>query len=129
MSFRYSFMWSWLNLAVALAAAFLVYDGLSPEWWGWLLFSPLFIYMAYESVRKALYSLTVEGDLITVRGFKPAQYPVSGITAVNVWNAKGGRIAVVACSDGRRFNFPSSLEGFDELVRQLRSKANLPEPD
>lgn len=121
-------MWTWLNLVVALVAAFLVYDGLRPEWWGWLLFSPLFMYMAYESLRKATYSLTIEGDLITIRGFKPGQYSASGISAVNVWTAKGGRVAVVACSDGRRFNFPSRLEGFDELVRQLRSKANLPEP-
>lgn len=129
MTFRYSFMWAWLNFAIALVAAVLVYDGLRPKWWGWLLFSPLFIFMAYESARKVMYSLTIEGDLVTVRGFKPAQYSVSGITAVNVWNAKGGRIAVVACADGRRFNFPSSLDGFEELVRQLRIGANLPEPD
>jgi hypothetical protein len=92
------------------------------------MFSPLFAYLAYESVRKATYALTIEGDLIAVRGFKPAQYPASGITAVNVWDAKGRRIAVVAFADGRRFNFPSSLNGFDELVRVLRTKANLPEP-
>lgn len=128
MTFRYSFVRTWLNLAVAMVMAFFMYDGLHPEWWGWLLFSPLFIYMVYETARKAMYSLTVDGDFITVRGTKPAQYPATGITAVNVWNAKGGRIAVVACSDGRRFNFPSGLQGFDELVRLLRTRANLPEP-
>ncbi|HEY5994908.1 MAG TPA: hypothetical protein VIU46_09965 [Gallionellaceae bacterium] len=122
-------MWTWLNLAIALAMAFFMYDGLHPEWWGWLLFSPMFIYMAYETVRKAMYSLTVEGDLITVRVFKSLQYPVSGISAVNVWTAKGRRIAVIAFADGRRFNFPSMLKDFDELVRLLRTKANLPEPD
>ena len=78
MTFRYSFVRTWLNLAVALLMA--------------------------------------------------AQYPVSGITALNVWSAKGGRIAVVACADGRRFSFPSGLKGFDELVRLLRTRANLPEP-
>ncbi len=129
MTFRYSFMQTWLNLAIALGMAFFMYDGLHPQWWGWLLFSPLFFYMLYESVRKAMYSLTVEGDLVNVRGVKPSQYSVSGIKAVNVWNAKGRRIAVVACSDGRRFNFPSSLARFDELVRLLRTGANLPEPD
>lgn len=129
MTFRYSFMRTWLNLAIALVMAFFVYDGLHPEWWGWLLFSPLFIYMAYETARKAMYSVAIDGDLLTVRGFKPAQYPVSAITAVNVWNAKGGRIAVVASADGRRFNFPSGLQGFDDLVRLLRAKANLPEPN
>lgn len=128
MSFRYSFLRTWLNLFIALAMAIFMYDGLHPEWWGWALISPLFAYLIYESARKAMYAFIIEGDVITVRGFKPASYPASGITAVNVWNAKGGRVAVVAFADGRRFNFPSALSGFDELVRVLRTKANLPEP-
>ncbi len=128
MTFRYSLVRTWLNLAVALAMAFFMYDGLQPQWWGWLLFSPLFVYLSYESLRKALYAFTIEGDLITVHGFRSSQYPVSGIKSVNVWDAKGGRIAVVAFADGRRFNFPSTLARFDELVRLLRTRANLTEP-
>ncbi len=125
MTFRYAIKWAYIELVVALAMTLALYVGLEPEWWGWLMFSPLFIALVYEGVRKVKYSLTVDGDLITVGSFKSAQYSVSKITAVNVWDAKGGRIAVVDFDGGSRFNFPSTLERFDELVGLLKTKANL----
>src|SRR5512146_963949 len=126
MTFRYSSKWIYIELVVALAMTLALYVRLQPEWWGWLLFSPLFLYLVYESVRKFRYSLTVDGDLITVGSFKSSQYTVSKTTAVKVWDAKGGRIAVVSFADGRRFHFSSGLEGFDDLVKLLRTKADLP---
>lgn len=128
MTFRYSAKWAYIEIIAALGMTLAMYAGLHPEWWGWLLFSPFFLYMVFESVRKIRYSLTVDGDRITVSSFNSAQYSASEITTLNVWDAKGKRIAVVAFSDGRRFNFPSRLEGFDELVGLLRTKANLPQP-
>lgn len=128
MTFRYSIRWIYIDLVVALAMTLALYILVRPEWWGWLLFSPLFLYLVYESVRKYRYSLTVDGAHITVGSFKFTQYPVSETTAVNVWNAKGGRMAVVSFADGSRFHFSSRLEGFDDLVRLLRTKANLQEP-
>jgi len=126
MTFRYSIKWAYIELIVALGMAVAVYSELKPGLWGWLLFAPLLVFMVFMGVRKVSYSLTVDGDLITIGGLKPAQYSVSKISALNVWEAKGGRIAVVAFNDGRRFNFPSRLDGFDDLVALLRSKANLP---
>jgi hypothetical protein len=126
MTYKYSFKWAYIELVVALAMTVAVYMGLKPEWWGWLLFSPLFLYLVFEGVRKVTYSLTVDGDLITIGGLKPAQYSASKITAINIWDAKGGRIAVVTFDDGNRFNFPSRLEGFNDLVNFFKSKANLP---
>ena len=126
MTFRYSIKWAYIELVVASAMTLALYAGLHPKWWGWLLFSPLFLYLVIEGVRKVSYSLTVDSDLITVVSFKPARYSISQITAVNVWEAKGGRIAVVAFADRSRFNFSSRLEGFDDLVSLLRTKANLP---
>lgn len=126
MTFRYASKWVYIELVVALAMTLVVYVGLQPEWWGWLLYSPLFLYLVFEGVRKVSYSLTVDGDLITVGSFKSTQYSVSKIAAVNVWDAKGGRMAVVDFADGSRFHFSSRLEGFDDLVGLLRTKANLP---
>jgi len=128
MTFRYASKWAYIELVVALAMTVTAYVGLQPEWWGWALFSPLFLYLIFEGARKVSYSLTVDGDTITVGSFKSAQYFVSRIKAVNVWEAKGGRIAVVVLADGSRFNFSSRLQGFNELVGLLRTKANLPEP-
>ncbi len=85
--------------------------------------------MVFEGVRKVSYSLTVEGDSLTIVNYKVSQYYVSHITAVNVWDAKAGRIAVVDFSDGSRFHFSSRLDGFDKLVSLLRTKANHPSPD
>jgi len=126
MTFRYAIKWAYIELAAALVMTLVVYAGLQPEWWGWLLYLPLFLYLVFEGVRKVSYSLTVDGDHITVGSFKSARYSVSKITAVNVWDAKGGRIAVVDLGDGSRFSFPSRLERFDDLVGLLRTKANLP---
>ena len=83
MTFRYSTIWIYIDLTVALAMSLSLYIGLKPEWWGWLLFSPLFLYMVFESVRKYGYSFTVDSDHISVGSFKRAQYPVSDITAVD----------------------------------------------
>jgi hypothetical protein len=105
-----------------------LYESLHPEWWGWLLYSPLFLYMVFEGVRKVRYSLTIEGDKLTIVNYKADRYSVSQITAVNVWDAKGGRMAVVDFSDGRRFHFSSRLYKFDDLVNLLRTKANLSSP-
>jgi hypothetical protein len=128
MKFRYAIKWTYIELVVALAMTLAVYAGLQPEWWGWLLYSPLFLYLVFEGVRKVCYSLTVDGDRITVGSFRPTRYSVSKIKAVNVWDAKGGRMAVVDFVEGGRFHFSSRLEGFDDLVRLLRTKANLPSP-
>lgn len=128
MTFRYAIKWAYIELVVVLAMTLVVYVSLKPEWWGWLLYSPLFLYMAFEVVRKVSYSLTVDGDNITVGSFKAARYSASKITTLNVWDAKGGRIAVVDFSGGSRFHFSSRLDGFDDLVSLLRTKANLPAP-
>lgn len=126
MTFRYAVKWTYIELVVALVMALVVYAGLHPEWWGWLLLSPLFLYLVFECVRKVSYTLTVDDDHITVGSFRSTRYSVSKITEVNVWDAKGGRMAVVAFADGGRLHFSSRLEGFDDLVTLLRTKANLP---
>jgi hypothetical protein len=128
MTFRYAIQWTFIELVTALVMTLALYVGLQPKWWGWLLYSPFFLYLVFEGVRKISYTLTVEGDHITVGSFNPTQYSASKITALNVWDAKAGRIAVVTFADGRRFNFPSRLKRFDELVGLLRAKANPPEP-
>lgn len=125
MTFRYAIKWAYMELVVAVAMTWGLYAGLHPKWRGWLLYLPLFLYLIFEGVRKVSYSLTVDGDRITVGGFKSTQYSVSKITAVNVWDAKGGRIAVVAFADGNRFNFSGHLQGFEDLVGLLRTKADL----
>jgi hypothetical protein len=123
--FRYASQWAYFELLVAFLMLLAVAVKLKPEWWGWLLFAPLLGFMFFEGIRKARYSLTVDGDLITVGSFNSAQYVASKITAVNVWMAKGGRIAVVAFDDGQKFNFPSNVQGFDNLVGLLKTKANI----
>jgi len=126
MTYRYAAKWAYIELVVTLVMALAVYVWLQPEWWGWAIFSPLFVFLVYEGVRKVRYALTVDGDTITVGSYKSAQYFASRIKAVNVWEAKGGHIAVVVLDDGSRFNFSSRLQGFDDLVKLLRTKANLP---
>jgi hypothetical protein len=123
MKFRYASQWAYFELLVACLMTLAVAVKLKPEWWGWLLFAPLFGFMIFEGIRKIKYSLTVDGDLITVGSFNSAQYVASKIKDVNVWMAKGGRVAVVDLDDGQRFNFPSNVEGFDKLVDLLKSKA------
>jgi len=125
MKFRYASQWAYIELLVAFLMTLSVAVKLKPEWWGWLLFAPLLGFLVFEGIRKIKYSLTVEGDIITVGSFNSAQYVASKIAAVNVWMAKGGRIAVVTFEDGKRFNFPSNVEGFDNLVGLLKTKANL----
>jgi len=128
MTYRYAIKWTYIELVVALAMTLVVYAGLRPEWWGWMLFSPVFLYLVFESARKVSYSLTVDGNKIAVGSFRATQYSVSRITAVNVWDAKGGRMAVIDFADGSRLHFSSRLEGFDDLVGLLRTKAKLPSP-
>jgi hypothetical protein len=125
LKFRYASQWAFIELLVAFMMILAVAIKLKPEWWGWLLFTPLLGFLIIEGIRKVTYSLTVEEDLITVGSFNSAQYVASKITAVNVWMAKGGRVAVVAFDDGKRFNFPSNVKGFDNLVGLLKTKANL----
>jgi hypothetical protein len=128
MTFRYAVKWAYIEFVVSLVLTLPVYVVLQPEWWGWLMYSPFFLYLVFEGVRKVSYSLTVDGDRITVGSFRATRYSVSGITAVNVWDAKGGRMAVVDFAGGRRLHFSSRLAGFDDLVDLLRTKANLPAP-
>ena len=52
MRFRYAFKWSYIELVVVSAMTWVLYIGLHPEWWGWLLYSPLFVYMVFEGARK-----------------------------------------------------------------------------
>ncbi len=125
MKFRYASQWAFIELLVALMMILAVSLKLKPDWWGWLMFAPLFGFLIFEGIRKATYSLTVEEDLITVGSFNSAQYVTSKIAAVNVWMAKGGRVAVVAFNDGNKFNFPSNVKGFDNLVDLLKAKAKL----
>ncbi len=104
-----------------------LYVATNPKVWGWMLFLPLFLFIVYEGARTYSYSLTVDGDRISVAGFWPAQYTVSEITAINVWFAKGGRIAIVTFSDREKLRLSSRLTDFEGLVALLRRKANLPE--
>jgi hypothetical protein len=127
MTYRYTIFWAYVDLVVALAMTLALYVGLQMEWWGWLLFSPLFLYLVFECVRKASYSLTVDGNDIKVGSFRYTRYFVSKISAVHVWDANAARMAVVDFDDGSRFHFSSRLGGFDDLVGLLRTKANLPQ--
>jgi len=128
MTFRYSKAWIFFDLLAALAMGAALYIGLHPYWWGWLLFAPLFMYMTLESVRKYMYSITVDGERIVVVAFRPAQYRISEIVGVDVYTAKAGRMGVVRFADRRKFSFSSRLAGFDDLATLLRTKANLPQP-
>lgn len=128
MTFRYPKWQAYIRFAAALAMLVALYAGTNPKWWGWLLFLPLFLAIVYEGVRTYRYSLTVEDDRIAVDGLNRGQYRVSEITSVNVWPAKGGRIAVITFSDRGKLTFPSTLADFDKLVESLRTQARLPEP-
>ena len=119
---------AYTRFAGALIMLIALYVGTNPKFWGWLLFLPLFLTILYEGLRSYSYSLTVDDDRIIVGGFKPAQYRVSDFTAVDVWFAKGGRMAVVTFADRKKLSFHSHLVGFEQLVELLRTKANLPEP-
>ena len=123
----YSTRWIFPELIAALAMTLLLYAGLRPEWWGWLIFSPLFLYLCFETIRKLTYSLAVDDAHIRAGSFRSTIYPVSAITAIHVWDAKGGRMAVLDFNDGRRLHFSDRLEYFDEVVQLLQTKANLPE--
>lgn len=128
MTFRYPKWLAFIKFAVALLMLIALYVGTNPKYWGWLLFLPLFITLVIDGVLTYRYSLTVEGDHISLASYNSARYRVSEIAAINVWLAKGGRIAVVTFSDQRRLSFPSRLVGFDKLVELLRTQAKLPEP-
>jgi hypothetical protein len=128
MTFRYPRRLAYLEFSVALVMALALYVSTQPRLWGWLLFLPLFLSIVLEGVRTYMYALTIEGDCISVAGFKRAQYLVSEITAINVWIAKGERIAVLTFSDRSKLSFPSHLEGFKDLVDLLRKQTNLPQP-
>ena len=127
MTFRNPKWLAYSRFAAALIMLVALYVGTNPKFWGWLLFLPLFLTILYEGLRSHSYSLTVEDDRIVVGGFKPAQYRVSDITAVDVWFAKGGRMAVVTFADRQKLSFHSHVVGFEQLVELLRTKANLPE--
>lgn len=128
MTYRYSRLLAYSEFAAALAMVLFLYFATHPKWWGWLLFLPLFLAVVFEAVSTYRYSFTLDGDRITVTSFDPGQYRVSEITALNVWVAKGGHIAVIDFSDGRKLRVTSRLVGFDTLVKTLRTQAKLPEP-
>lgn len=128
MTFRYSKRLASLELGLASVMALALYFDTQPMLWGWLLFSPLFLTLVLAGVHTYRYSLTVDGDYISVVDFTRTQYLVSEITAINVWIAKGERIAVVTFSDRSKLSFPSHLEDFDSLVELLRMRAKLPKP-
>jgi hypothetical protein len=125
MTYRYSKRLVILQLAAALAMLIALYIGTKPMIWGWLLFSPLFLFVVAKAFRTYKYVLAINDDCITVVDFnKRAQYQVSDITAINVWPAKGERMAVITFRDWKKLSFPSHLEGFDELVELLKNKQN-----
>jgi hypothetical protein len=119
---------AYIEFAIAMAMLIGLYIGTQPKFWGWLLFLPLFLTLLIRGILAYRYSLTVEDGKISVVSSRPVQYPVSDITAVNVWPAKGGRVAVVTFTDRRKLTFPSKVIGFDDLVKLLRTQAKLPEP-
>ena len=126
MAYQYSRLLAYFEISAALAMLMTLYISEQPKIWGWLLFAPLFIFVIAKGVRTYRYSLTIDDDCITVVDLnKRAQYLVSDITAINVWPAKGERIAVITFWDWRKLSFPSHLKGFDELVDMLRKQTNL----
>jgi hypothetical protein len=128
MTYRFSKWLAYSRFAAALVMAIALYIGTKPMFWGWLLFAPLFLYIVYEGARSYSYSITIDDDVITVSGFKRAHYRISEIAAINVWLAKGERIAVITFADRSKFSFPSHLVGFEELVGLLRKRTNLEKP-
>lgn len=124
MVFRNPKWWAFMQFAIAFAMLIALYVGAQPQWWGWLMFLPLFFAIVYEGARSYSYSLSIEDDRIKVDGFKRAEYSLSEITAVNVWFAKGGRIAVVNFGERRKLSFTGRLVGFDKLVEILKSKVS-----
>jgi hypothetical protein len=120
---------AYVQFAAALAMVAALYIGTNPKWWGWLLFSPLFLVIFYEGLRTYTYSVTVDGDRILLGGFKRSEFRVSEIVEINVWFAKGGRIAVINFADLGRLSVPSRLADFNKLVDLLRTQAKLPEPE
>jgi hypothetical protein len=118
---------AYIQFAAAVAMVVALYVGTNPKLWGWLLFLPLFLVIVYEGLRTYTYSLTVDGDRIIVGGFMRGEYRVSEIIEINVWIAKGGRIAVINFADLSRLSVPSKLADFDKLVDLLRTQAKLPE--
>jgi len=126
MTYRFPKLLVVFQVTAALAMLIALYIGTRPMIWGWLLFAPLFLFIVAKGVRTYLYSLTINGDCITVVDLnKRADYLVSDITAINVWPAKGERVAVVTFWDWRKLSFPSHLEGFDDLVDALRKQTKL----
>ncbi len=128
MTFRYPRWLAYIRFTVAIALAIALYIGTKPMFWGWLLFAPLFLFLVYEGARSHSYSLTIGEDLLNIGGFEPAEYPISEISNVNVWDAKGRQIAVVTFIDRRKFSFPSYLVGFMDAVELIRARAKLEKP-
>ncbi len=128
MTFRYPKWLAYSKFIVAIAMFAILYLTTVPTVWDWLLFLPLFLFVIYEGARTYSYSLTVNGDLISLAGIKRGEYRVSDIAAVDVWVAKAGRIAVVTFANREKLNFSSRLVDFEKAVALLRKQANLPEP-
>ncbi len=128
MTFRYPKWLAYSRFSLAIAMCVILYATTTPKWWGWLMFLPLFLFIAYEGARTYAYSLTVKDGHITVDGLQRAQYAVSDITDINVWVTKGGHLAVVAFANQKKMNFSSHLVDFDKAVALLRTEANIPEP-
>ena len=124
MTYRYSKRLALLQFTAALIMVFALYINAQPSIWGWLLFLPFFLFVVLQAVRTYRYSLTIHGNSITLVDFECAKYPISDIAAINVWPAKGDRVAVVTFSDRRKFSFPGHLEGFDDLVALLRNASS-----
>ena len=128
MTYRYPKLRAYFEFTVALLMGAALYIGIQPMLWGWMLFAPLFLYLVFKAIGTYRYSLTLDGDRITVSDSE-RQYLVSEITAINVWDAKGARIAVITFADRSKLSFPSQLKGFDDLVALLRKQTNLPKPE
>lgn len=122
MTYRFPRGLAIFQFAAALIMLVALYIGTEPEIWGWLLFSPLFCFVVYNGLRSYRYSLTIDGDFIIVGGFDRAKYPISDIAAINVWPAKGDRIAVITFSNRKKLSFPSHLLGFDNLVDSIKKQ-------